>query len=80
MLTIYGKKKEDIKADAGRIKFTKFKQAGKLNLCGEGYCSIKGEFEITFKKQNPLGATIEIKKGKFYVPKSRYWDSRAMED
>ena len=76
----YFPNKEDKKAIAGKVKFTKFKQEGKLNYTGEGYCVIEGEFEITLENKKPSGNAIEIKKGKFYVPKSRYWDSRAMED
>lgn len=76
----YFPNKEDIKATAGKVKFTKFKQEGKLNYTGEGYCTIEGEFEITLENKKPSENAIEIKKGKFYVPKSRYWDSRAMED
>ena len=76
----YFPNKEDIKATAGKVKFTKFKQEGKLNYTGEGYCTIEGEFEITLENKRPSENAIEIKKGKFYVPKSKYWDSRAMED
>lgn len=76
----YFPNKEDIKATAGKVKFTKFKQEGKLNYTGEGYCTIEGEFEITLENKKPSENAIEIKKGKFYVPKSKYWDSRAMED
>ena len=76
----YFPNKEDIKATAGKVKFTKFKQEGKLNYTGEGYCIIEGEFEITLENKKPSENAIEIKKGKFYVPKSKYWDSRAMED
>ena len=76
----YFQNKEDKKAIAGKVKFTKFKQEGKLNYTGEGYCIIEGEFEITLENKKPSENAIEIKKGKFYVPKSRYWDSRAMED
>ena len=76
----YFPNEEDKKAIAGKVKFTKFKQVGKLNYTGEGYCTIEGEFEITLENNKPLENAIEIKKGKFYVPKSRYWDSRAMED
>ena len=76
----YFPNEEDKKAIAGKVKFTKFKQEGKLNYTGEGYCIIKGEFEITLENKKPSENAIEIKKGKFYVPKSRYWDSRAMED
>ena len=76
----YFPNKEDKKAIAGKVKFTKFKQEGKLNYTGEGYCIIEGEFEITLENKKPSENAIEIKKGKFYVPKSRYWDSRAMED
>ena len=76
----YFPNEEDKKAIAGKVKFTKFKQEGKLNYTGEGYCIIKGEFEITLENKEPSKNVIEIKKGKFYVPKSRYWDSRAMED
>ena len=76
----YFPNKEDIKATAGKVKFTKFKQEGKLNYTGEGYCTIEGEFEITLENKTPSENAIEIKKGKFYVPKSKYWDSRAMED
>ena len=76
----YFPNKEDKKAIAGKVKFTKFKQEGKLNYTGEGYCTIEGEFEISLENKNPSENAIEIKKGKFYVPKSRYWDSRAMED
>lgn len=71
---------EDKKATSGKVKFTKFKQEGKLNFIGEGYCTIEGEFEITCENTNPSENTIEIRKGKFYVPKAGYWDSRAMED
>ena len=78
--TGYFPNKEDKKAIAGKVKFTKFKQEGKLNYTGEGYCIIKGEFEITLENPKPSENAIEIKKGKFYVPQSRYWDSRAMED
>ena len=76
----YFPNEEDKKAIAGKVKFTKFKQEGKLSYTGEGYCIIKGEFEITLENKKPSENAIEIKKGKFYVPKSRYWDSRAMED
>ena len=76
----YFPNEEDKKAIAGKVKFTKFKQEGKLNYTGEGYCTIEGEFEITLENKKPSENAIEIKKGKFYVPKSRYWDSRAMED
>lgn len=76
----YFPNKEDIKATAGKVKFTKFKQEGKLNYTGEAYCTIEGEFEITLENKKPSENAIEIKKGKFYVPKSKYWDSRAMED
>lgn len=76
----YFPNEEDKKAIAGKVKFTKFKQQGKLNYTGEGYCTIKGEFEITLENDKPSENSIEIKNGKFYVPKSRYWDSRAMED
>lgn len=76
----YFPNEEDKKATAGKVKFTKFKQEGKLNYTGEGYCTIEGEFEITLKNKKPSENAIEIKKGKFYVPKSKYWDSRAMED
>ena len=76
----YFPNKEDKKAIAGKVKFTKFKQEGKLNYTGEGYCTIEGEFEITLENKKPSENAIEIKKGKFYVPKSKYWDSRAMED
>ena len=76
----YFPNEEDKKAIAGKVKFTKFKQEGKLRYTGEGYCIIEGEFEITLENKKPSENAIEIKKGKFYVPKSRYWDSRAMED
>ena len=76
----YFPNEEDKKAISGKVKFTKFKQEGKLSYTGEGYCIIKGEFEITLENKKPSENAIEIKKGKFYVPKSRYWDSRAMED
>jgi hypothetical protein len=76
----YFPNEEDKKATSGKVKFTKFKQEGKLNYTGEGYCTIEGEFEITLKNKKPSENAIEIKKGKFYVPKSKYWDSRAMED
>ena len=76
----YFQNEEDKKAIAGKVKFTKFKQKGKLNYTGEGYCTIEGEFEITLENKKPSENAVEIKKGKFYVPKSRYWDSRAMED
>ena len=76
----YFPNEEDKKATAGKVKFTKFKQEGKLNYTGEGYCTIEGEFEITLENKKPSENAIEIKKGKFYVPKSKYWDSRAMED
>lgn len=76
----YFPNEEDKKAIAGKVKFTKFKQEGKLSYTGEGYCIIEGEFEITLENKKPSENSIEIKKGKFYVPKSRYWDSRAMED
>ena len=68
----YFPNEEDKKAIAGKVKFTKFKQEGKLSYTGEGYCIIKGEFEITLENKKPSENAIEIKKGKFYVPKSRY--------
>lgn len=76
----YYPKEEDIKAVSGRVKFTEFNQTGSLNYSGEGYCAIKGEFEITLENKKQPDKTIEIKNGMFYVPKSNYWDSRAMED
>lgn len=77
--------KDDKKAVSGKVKFTKFKQEGELDYCGEGYCAIGGEFYIVLESKkilaNPIRKnTITIKNGKFYVPKSGYWDSRAMED
>lgn len=71
---------DDKMAVAGKVRFTKFKQDGRLNYSGEGYCTIEGEFEITLTDQKQKDKVIEIKNGKFLVPKSRYWDSRAMED
>lgn len=68
------------RAIAGRILFTEFNQTGDLTFNGEGYCSIRGEFEITLESEESSDKSIEIKNGKFYVPKSGYWDSRAMED
>lgn len=71
---------KDMKAVTGRVKFTELKQTGNLNYSGEGYCTIGGEFEITLENNKQPDKPIEIKNGKFYVPKSNYWDSRAMED
>ena len=68
------------RAIAGRVLFTEFNQTGDLTFNGEGYCSIRGEFEITLESEESSDKSIEIKNGKFYVPKSGYWDSRAMED
>lgn len=68
------------KATSGKVKFTNFKQDGKVSAFGEGYCTIEGEFEITLEKLHLSESAIEITKGKFSVPKSNYWDSRAMED
>lgn len=76
----YYPEEEDIPAVAGRVKFTKVEQTGDLSYCGEGYCTVKGEFEITLENKKHPETPIEIKNGKFYVPKSNYWDSRAMED
>ena len=68
------------KAVGGRVLFTEFSQTGDLTFSGEGYCSVRGVFEITLEKNESSDKTIEIKNGKFYIPKSKYWDSRAMED
>ena len=68
--------KENLIAVAGKVKFSELNQEGNLSDTGEGYCAIKGEFEIKLVNKK----TIEIKNGKFYVPKSDYWDSRASED
>lgn len=76
----YHKAEDDKKAVAGRVLFTEFSQTGSLNYSGEGVCSIKGEFEITLENNKPANNTIEIKNGKFDIPTSKYWDSRAMED
>ncbi len=73
-------KEEDLPAVDGRVKFTKFEQAGNLSYSGECHCTIQGEFEITFENNKQPEKPIEINNGKFYVPKSHYWDSRAMED
>lgn len=71
---------DDKLATSGRIRFTEFNQTGKLNYSGEGYCSVEGEFEITFADPEDPDKTIEITNGTFSVPESRYWDSSAMED
>lgn len=71
---------DDQMAIAGRVRFTGFKQTGDLNYFGEGYCFVEGEFELSYPDPENPGETIEIEQGKFSVPKSRYWDARAMED
>ena len=63
-----------------KVLFSEFNQTGSLNYSGEGVCAIRGEFEITLENKEQPEHPIEIKNGKFYVPKSNYWDSRAMED
>lgn len=73
-------KVSDDKALTGKIRFTAFKQDGKLNLTGEGYCSVEGEFEFTLEDVEKPGKISKIKEGTFVVPVARYWDSRAMED
>ena len=72
--------KEDRMAVAGRVRFTEFDQTGGLNYSGEGYCTIGGEFEITLSDPARPQKVLEIENGQFLVPKSGYWDSRAMED
>lgn len=76
----YYPKEKDLLAVEGRVKFTNIEQTGNLTYSGEGYCTINGEFEITFENKKQPENPIEIKNGKFYIPKSNYWDSRAMED
>lgn len=76
----YHGSEDDLRAVTGRVLFTEFNQIGDLNYCGEGYCTIKGEFEITVASNKLPENTIEIKNGKFYVPRSNYWDSSAMEE
>ena len=76
----YHGSEDDMRAITGRVLFTEFNQTGDLTFSGEGYCTIKGEFEITVANNKSPENTIEIKNGKFYVPRSNYWDSRAMED
>ena len=71
--------KDDKNAVSGKVRFTDFEQKGNLNYWGEGYCSITGEFEITFE-DNTSDNTIKIRNGKFHIPESNYWDSRLMED
>ena len=71
--------KDDKNAVSGKVRFTDFEQKGNLNYWGEGYCSITGEFEITFE-DNTSDNTIKIRNGKFHIPESKYWDSRLMED
>ena len=73
------KKTEDI-AVSGKIRFTDFEQKGDLKMTGEGYCSIKGEFELTVADTKQQDKTVKITKGSFEVPNSSYWDCRAMED
>lgn len=72
--------KADEKAIAGRVMFTKLEQKGNLSYSGEGHCTIEGEFEITLENKESPENSIEIKNGKFYILRSNYWDSRAMED
>lgn len=76
----YYPRAEDILAIAGRVRFSEVEQMGNLSYYGEGYCAIRGEFEITLENKKQPETPIEINNGKFYVPKSHYWDSRAMED
>ena len=71
---------KDIIALAGRVMFTNFEQKGDLDYWGEGYCSIEGIFEITLENKEEPGKTNEIKNGKFCISKSRFWDTRALED
>ena len=75
----YYSKKDDKNAISGRVRFTDFEQTGNLNYWGEGYCSITGEFEITFE-DNTSDSIIKIRNGEFHIPESKYWDSRLMED
>lgn len=67
------------KAIQGRVRFVEFQQIGKLNSAGEGYCRIRGEFELTVLDPNNPAVTSEVAEGKFYVPKSKYWDTRSVE-
>lgn len=73
-------KESDDKALTGKIRFTSFKQDGKLNQTGEGYCSVEGEFEFTLADVAKPGNISKITEGTFTVPKARYWDSRSMEE
>ena len=63
----------------GWVKFTKKADLGRLNMYGQGVCTVNGEFKFTAYQENDPEVIVEITKGKFLIPMASYWDSRAME-